>query len=128
VNIAPPANGSYEVLESIEPRVDLAAEPPQLLHTTDLTPSQFSSTMAIDKTGGATSDPPKPSCREKFEIAIICSLQLEYDAVSLLFDRFWDENGDCYGRAVGDQNTYTTGRVGKYNVVLALSRAIPIYG
>jgi len=62
----------------------------------------------------------QPSRREEFEIALICALPLEYDAVSLLFDRFWDENGDSYGRAVGDPNTYTTGRIGKYDVVLAL--------
>src|SRR5438034_9949769 len=61
-----------------------------------------------------------PSCREDFEIAIICALPLEYDAVALLFDEFWDEGGDQFGRAAGDPNTYTTGRIGKYNVVLAL--------
>ncbi|KOC12195.1 hypothetical protein AFLA70_766g000261 [Aspergillus flavus AF70] len=64
--------------------------------------------------------PPRPTQREEFEIAIICALPLEYDAVSLLFDRFWDENGDEYGRAVGDPNYYTTGQIGNYNVVLAL--------
>ncbi|KAL6406228.1 hypothetical protein AUP68_10397 [Ilyonectria robusta] len=63
---------------------------------------------------------PRPSRRDDFEVAIICALPLEYDAVSYLFDEFWDENGDRYGRAVGDPNSYTTGRVGKYNVVLAL--------
>jgi nucleoside phosphorylase len=47
-------------------------------------------------------------------------LPLEYDAVSLLFDQFWDEDGEQYGRAPGDTNTYTTGRIGKYDVVLAL--------
>ncbi|RLM00031.1 hypothetical protein CFD26_107873 [Aspergillus turcosus] len=62
----------------------------------------------------------QPSSREEFQIALICALQLEYDAVSLLFDRFWDENGDRYERAAGDPNTYTTGRIGNYNVVLAL--------
>ena len=62
----------------------------------------------------------KPSRREDFEVAIICALPLEYDAVSLVFDEFWDEDGDPYGRAVGDVNHYTTGRIGKYNVVLAL--------
>jgi nucleoside phosphorylase len=62
----------------------------------------------------------RPSCREDFEIAIICALPLEYNAVSLVFDEFWDEDGDQYGRAAGDPNSYTTGRVGKYSVVLAL--------
>jgi nucleoside phosphorylase len=62
----------------------------------------------------------QPSRREEFEIAIICALPLEYNAVSLLFDEFWDEDGDHFGRAAGDPNNYTTGRIGKYNVVLAL--------
>ncbi|PNP42208.1 hypothetical protein TGAMA5MH_05890 [Trichoderma gamsii] len=62
----------------------------------------------------------RPSRREDFEIAIICALPLEYDAVSLLFDEFWDEDGDKFGRAAGDLNHYTTGRIGKHDVVLAL--------
>ncbi|KAM6510861.1 hypothetical protein FSOLCH5_011306 [Fusarium solani] len=62
----------------------------------------------------------RPSRRDGFEVAIICALPLEYDAVCYIFDEFWDEDGDQYGRAVGDPNSYTTGRVGKYNVVLAL--------
>jgi nucleoside phosphorylase len=61
-----------------------------------------------------------PSVRDNFEIAVICALSIEYNAVSLLFDEFWDHEGDKYGRAPGDPNHYTTGRVGKYNVVLAL--------
>jgi nucleoside phosphorylase len=47
-------------------------------------------------------------------------LETEFDAVISLFDQYWDEDGDRYGKASGDQNTYTTGRIGKYNVVLAL--------
>ena len=62
----------------------------------------------------------RPSRREDFEIAIVCALPLEYDAVSLLFDEFWDGEGDQYGRAAGDVNYYTTGCIGKHNVVLAL--------
>ncbi|VUC21722.1 unnamed protein product [Clonostachys rosea] len=62
----------------------------------------------------------RPQRREDFEIGIICALPLEYNAVSLLFDEFWDEDGDSYGKATGDFNNYTTGRIGKYNVVLAL--------
>ncbi|KAH7140353.1 nucleoside phosphorylase domain-containing protein [Dactylonectria estremocensis] len=65
-----------------------------------------------------TSQP--PTNREDFEVAIICALPLEYDAVCLLFDEFWDEEGDRYGRALGDMNQYTTGRIGKHNIVLAL--------
>ncbi|KAL6810698.1 WD40-repeat-containing domain protein [Trichoderma sp. SZMC 28013] len=61
-----------------------------------------------------------PSSRDEFEVALICALPLEYNAVSLLFDEFWDEDGDRYGRAIGDPNTYTTGRFGNFDVVLVL--------
>ncbi|KAI5466489.1 hypothetical protein BGZ63DRAFT_132708 [Mariannaea sp. PMI_226] len=61
-----------------------------------------------------------PPSRESFEIAIICALPLEYDAVSLLIDKFWDEDGDPYGRPAGDTNLYTTGRMGTFDVVLVL--------
>jgi nucleoside phosphorylase len=66
------------------------------------------------------SNPRRPSRRHEFEIALICALPLEYNAVSLLFNGFWDEDGDRYGRADGDPNNYTTGWIGKYNIVLAL--------
>ncbi|KAJ3469555.1 hypothetical protein MRS44_003620 [Fusarium solani] len=62
----------------------------------------------------------RPSRRDEFEVAIICALPLEYDAVSYIFDEFWDQDGDRYGRAPNDPNTYTTGRIGNFNVVLAL--------
>ncbi|KID85971.1 kinesin light chain [Metarhizium guizhouense ARSEF 977] len=62
----------------------------------------------------------RPSCREDFEIAIICALPLEYNAVALLFDEFWDGDGDRFGRAASDDNAYKTGRIGKHSVVLAL--------
>ncbi|KAM0445196.1 hypothetical protein ACHAO4_009901 [Trichoderma viride] len=61
----------------------------------------------------------RPSRREDFQIAIICALPLEYDAIYLLFDRFWDDD-ESYGRACGDTNIYTTGRMGRFDVVLAL--------
>lgn len=62
----------------------------------------------------------RPSSRDDFEVAIICALPLEYNAAYLIFDELWDKDGDQYGRAPGDHNSYKTGRVGKYNVVLAL--------
>lgn len=40
--------------------------------------------------------PIKPSRREDFEIVIICGLPLEFNAVSLLLDELWDEDGDQY--------------------------------
>ncbi|PNP48220.1 hypothetical protein THARTR1_10361 [Trichoderma harzianum] len=38
----------------------------------------------------------RPSRRDDFEIAIVCALRHEYDAVSYIFDEFWDEDGDHY--------------------------------
>ncbi|OBR02137.1 Phosphorylase superfamily protein [Colletotrichum higginsianum IMI 349063] len=54
----------------------------------------------------------------KISIAIICALPLAYDAVSLLFD-FWEDEWQ-YSRAYGDTNMYVMGRIGEYNVALAL--------
>ena len=62
----------------------------------------------------------RPTHRGQFEVAIICALPLEYDAASLLFDEFWDNDNGQLGKAPGDSNTYTTGRIGRHNVVLVL--------
>ncbi|KAL7912233.1 nucleoside phosphorylase domain-containing protein [Trichoderma velutinum] len=62
----------------------------------------------------------KPTSRDQFHIAIICALPREADAVTLLFDEFWDDDSDPFGRANGDTNSYMTGRIGKHNVVLAV--------
>ncbi|KAI6778332.1 uncharacterized protein J7T54_003339 [Emericellopsis cladophorae] len=51
-----------------------------------------------------------PARRDDFEIAIICALTCERNAVEAAFDEFWDEDGDRYGRANGDLNHYITGR------------------
>ncbi|UKZ68678.1 uncharacterized protein TrAtP1_009700 [Trichoderma atroviride] len=71
-----------------------------------------------------TSSQGQPRHREDFQVAVICALALEYDAVSLLFDQFWDEDDEPYGRAQGDTNIYTTGRISNHNVVLALLPSI----
>ncbi|KAK6344064.1 hypothetical protein TWF696_007710 [Orbilia brochopaga] len=61
----------------------------------------------------------RPATRNDFEIAVICALPLEADAVSALFDHDWDEdNGPPYGKALGDINAYSTGAIGCHNVVL----------
>ncbi|PTB38388.1 hypothetical protein M441DRAFT_199624 [Trichoderma asperellum CBS 433.97] len=62
----------------------------------------------------------QPTSRDDFHVAVICALPSEADAVTLLFDQFWDEEGDQFGRTSGDNNTYITGRLGKHNVVLAV--------
>lgn len=63
-------------------------------------------------------DTPRPIRRDQFRVAVICALPREADAVTLLFDRFWDDDDDPYGRAHGDNNHYTTGRMGRHDVVL----------
>ncbi|KAJ5667464.1 hypothetical protein N7507_003328 [Penicillium longicatenatum] len=62
----------------------------------------------------------RPSRRRDFQIAIICALPLEYDAVSLLVDEFWDHDDKQYGRTSGDMNKYRNGRIGVHDVVLML--------
>lgn len=59
-----------------------------------------------------------PKCREGFEIALICALQIESDAVEALFDVYYEEDFS-YGKAQGDLNAYTTGKMAGHNVVLA---------
>ncbi|KAL9573378.1 hypothetical protein ACKAV7_003063 [Fusarium commune] len=64
--------------------------------------------------------PRRPKSRDDFEIAIICALTLEADAVIASFDHHWDEdNGPSFGKARGDPNSYSTGVIGSHNVVLA---------
>jgi nucleoside phosphorylase len=60
----------------------------------------------------------RPRTRGEFEIAIICALPLEADAVEALFDETYDKFGQVYGRQFGDKNAYITGRIGQHNVVL----------
>jgi hypothetical protein len=56
------------------------------------------------------------SCAD-FEIAIICALPLEFDAVEALFDEHYDSA--AYAQQHGDANFYRTGRFHQHNVVLA---------
>ena len=59
-----------------------------------------------------------PTSRLGFEVAIICALTIEADAVEALFDQYWD-NDHSFGKSPGDSNAYTTGSIGRHNVVLA---------
>lgn len=58
-----------------------------------------------------------PPDRRGFEIAIICALQTESTAVEASLDDIWD--GEQYGKAAGDPNAYTVGRIDAHNMVLA---------
>lgn len=60
----------------------------------------------------------QPHCRDDFEVAIICALRTESDAVEATFDQFWEEEVE-YEKVKGDSNSYTLGRIGRHNVVLA---------
>jgi nucleoside phosphorylase len=62
---------------------------------------------------------PRPVSRDCFEIAIICALPLERIAIEALLDDEYETNGFSYGKAKGDLNTYTIGRLGNQDVVLA---------
>lgn len=55
--------------------------------------------------------------RCKFEVAIICALEIESVAVAANLDEIYVSA--LYGKASGDTNSYTLGRVGSHHVVLA---------
>ncbi|KAI1064311.1 hypothetical protein LB506_007868 [Fusarium annulatum] len=65
----------------------------------------------------ANGRPRRPVSRADFPLAIICALSFEADAIEALFDEHWDCN--VYSKAPGDPNSYSTGRIGHHNVVLA---------
>jgi nucleoside phosphorylase len=66
---------------------------------------------------GTSLQAPRPASRDSFEVAIICVLSLEADAVHSLFDAHWD--GDLIlDKAIGDPNAYSLGAIGRHNVVL----------
>jgi nucleoside phosphorylase len=99
-------------------RLTPPAESPEILH------EQLLRCLTAYYTTLSTEDsmmkyPFPPTDRKEFDVAIICALQLEADAVESIFDRFWDEDGDRYGKAAGDKNAYRTGVIGNHNVVLA---------
>ncbi|EXA29007.1 hypothetical protein FOVG_19428 [Fusarium oxysporum f. sp. pisi HDV247] len=62
--------------------------------------------------------PPRPNDRRGFEIAIICALPLEATAIEALFDHYWDDDGSPFDKEPGDPNAYSTGVIGRHNVVL----------
>ncbi|KFA55560.1 hypothetical protein S40293_09989 [Stachybotrys chartarum IBT 40293] len=62
--------------------------------------------------------PARPTSRLAFEVAIICALAIEADAVKALFDQRWDSEPPHHDKAPGDPNAYSTGSIGSHNVVL----------
>jgi nucleoside phosphorylase len=68
----------------------------------------------------ASLDSSQPKSRRDFEVALICALRVEFDAVEALFDEYYESEPDLsYGKAPGDPNAYTTGRLCGHHVVLA---------
>ncbi|KAH7194479.1 nucleoside phosphorylase domain-containing protein [Fusarium oxysporum] len=53
----------------------------------------------------------RPAGREDFAVAVVCPLSLEFDAVCMVVDEFWDEDGDQFGKTGGDRNMYVTGHL-----------------
>ncbi|RYP93040.1 hypothetical protein DL770_000786 [Monosporascus sp. CRB-9-2] len=75
----------------------------------------------------APSPPLRPATRDDFEVVVICALPLEANAVTKLFDPPVDkagppfdkyENGPPLDRARNDPNAYSTGILGRHNVVV----------
>jgi nucleoside phosphorylase len=60
----------------------------------------------------------RPATLDEFHVAVICALRDEQTAVEACFDEFWDAE-KSYPKAAGDTNSYTLGRIGSHNVVLA---------
>lgn len=60
----------------------------------------------------------RPRDRSQFEVAIICALALEANAVLCSLDEVWYDAPPIYGRAPGDRNHYVFGRAGRHPVVV----------
>ena len=60
----------------------------------------------------------RPASRKDYEIAVICALQIESDAVEAMFDEDWEKEIK-YPKPQKDDNEYRMGRIGVHNVVLA---------
>ncbi|EME84660.1 uncharacterized protein MYCFIDRAFT_135631 [Pseudocercospora fijiensis CIRAD86] len=84
------------------------------------TPSEPQARLADD---GPKSRPPdlaagaRPRTLDDFRIAIICALQIEFDAVDILLEEVY-EGEDAFRPRHPDTNTYTFGRLGGKPVVL----------
>lgn len=62
--------------------------------------------------------PPQPQSGHDFDIALICALKIESDAVEALLDGCWSDEDVHIQRANRDPNIYTIGWMSGHNVVL----------
>jgi nucleoside phosphorylase len=60
------------------------------------------------------SPPDQPKHYSEFQIAILCALKIESDAVQSFFDGHWDH----HKQPQGDDNAYSTGWIGNHAVIL----------
>ncbi|KAL4895139.1 hypothetical protein BDV59DRAFT_174518 [Aspergillus ambiguus] len=60
----------------------------------------------------------RPWSRDGFEIAIICALPRETNAVLCAMDEVWHDCRHYYGKSAGDDNSYDFGRIGLHCVVI----------
>lgn len=61
----------------------------------------------------------RPATCEEFEVAILCALPHEADAVKALCDETYDDDqSHVYSKPAGDANVYSNCRVGQHSVVL----------
>jgi nucleoside phosphorylase len=60
----------------------------------------------------------RPQSRDEFEIAIICALSIERNAVEALLEVDYEEGESSYRKKDGDRNAYTTGWLGNQHAVL----------
>ncbi|KAK0674619.1 hypothetical protein QBC41DRAFT_309154 [Cercophora samala] len=106
----------------LEPAVanNAAVEPPQQL-SPQLPPDRQLVIRSLTTNNVASTYVPlrRPAKRSDFSIAIICALPIEATAVDAIFDVYWDDNDRPYDKVAGDPNAYTTGAIGRHNVVLA---------
>uniref|UniRef100_A0A093VH40 Aminodeoxyfutalosine nucleosidase n=1 Tax=Talaromyces marneffei PM1 TaxID=1077442 RepID=A0A093VH40_TALMA len=58
----------------------------------------------------------KPQTRGDFHVGIVCTLDIEKQAIDKFFDEVY--NAADYGKLGGDANYYKIGRIGRHNVVL----------
>ncbi|KAL5356413.1 nucleoside phosphorylase domain-containing protein [Aspergillus floccosus] len=61
----------------------------------------------------------QPLDRCVFDIAVVCALREESDAVEAAFDCFLEDDELYYEKVAGDPNSYTFGKIGAHHVVLA---------
>ncbi len=51
-------------------------------------------------------------------MAITCSLSLKADGIEALFDKYWDEDGNRYRKALRDANAYVADMIHHHNMAL----------